>query len=90
MIRIVDGTVQVCDYKPGTLDSTSKRFLDSIPQVAAYGEMLTHHLASTLREALEATLLPKVKCCIFDTHSSWHFGAEMFVTLDASGNLSDF
>lgn len=90
LIRIIDGTIQVCDYKPGTLDSTSNRFLNSIPQVAAYGEMITHHLASTLREALEATLLPKVKCCIFDTHSSWHFGAEMFITLDASGNLSDF
>ncbi|MHA1908651.1 MAG: PD-(D/E)XK nuclease family protein [Candidatus Thorarchaeota archaeon] len=84
LIRIVDGIVQVCDYKPGKLETTPNRFLTSIPQIAAYGEMISHHLASTLRSALDASLLPKVQCCIFDTHSSWHFGAEMFVRLHAS------
>jgi len=88
LIRIVDDVVQVCDYKPGKLETTSTRFFNSIPQIAAYGEMLSHHLASTLRSALEAPLLPNVRCCIFDTHSSWHFGAEMFVTLEASGLIS--
>ncbi|MFW9848198.1 MAG: PD-(D/E)XK nuclease family protein [Candidatus Thorarchaeota archaeon] len=84
LIRIVNGVIQICDYKPGKLETTSQRFLTAIPQIAAYGEMLSHHLASTLRSALEAPLLPKVQCCIFDTHSSWHFGAEMFVRLYAS------
>jgi hypothetical protein len=88
LIRFVDGHVQVCDYKPGSLDSTKKRFLESIPQVAAYGEMMTHHLAGTLRSALDAPLLPKVKCAIFDTHSCWHFGAEMFVSLYESERIS--
>jgi hypothetical protein len=83
LIRIVDGVIQVCDYKPGKLETTPQRFLTSIPQIAAYGEMVSHHLASTLRSALDAPLLPKVRCCIFDTHSSWHFGAEMFVNLNA-------
>ncbi len=84
LVRIVDGAVQVCDYKPGSLDSTTKRFMESLPQVAAYGEMMTHRLASTLRSALDTPLLPKVKCCIFDTHSSWHFGAELLTTLQES------
>ncbi|MDF1539533.1 MAG: PD-(D/E)XK nuclease family protein [Candidatus Thorarchaeota archaeon] len=88
LIRIVDGVINVCDYKPGTLETTATRFFNSIPQIAAYGEMLSHHLASTLRSALEAPLLPNVRCCIFDTHSSWHFGAEMFVTLNAAGLIS--
>jgi hypothetical protein len=88
LVRLVDGVVQVCDYKPGPLDSTSKRFLDAIPQVVAYGEMMTMSLASTLRSALEVPLLPKVKCCIFDTHSSWHYGAELFVTFEAAGMIS--
>ncbi len=88
LIRIVDDVIHVCDYKPGKLETTSARFFESIPQIAAYGEMLSHHLASTLRSALEAPLLPEVRCCIFDTHSSWQFGAEMFVTLEAAGLLS--
>ncbi len=87
LVRFQDGKIQVCDYKPGRLENTPKRFLYSIPQVAAYGEMMTHHLASTLQSALEPTLLPRVECCIFDTHSCWIFGAEMFVTLHASGML---
>lgn len=90
LIRIVDGVIYVCDYKPGTLETTSTRFFNAIPQIAAYGEMMSHHLASTLRIALEAPLLPQIRCCIFDTHSAMHFGAEMFVTLQASGFLSDF
>ncbi|UCE09512.1 MAG: PD-(D/E)XK nuclease family protein [Candidatus Thorarchaeota archaeon] len=84
LVRFVDDEIQVCDYKPGKLDNTSKRFLDSIPQVAAYGEMMTHHLAGTLRSADESVLLPKVTCCIFDTHSCWQFGADLFITLQAS------
>ncbi|MHA2014874.1 MAG: PD-(D/E)XK nuclease family protein [Candidatus Thorarchaeota archaeon] len=84
LVRFVDGTVQVCDYKPGRLERTKNRFLESLPQVAAYGEMMAHHLASTLRSALNAPLLPRVRCSIFDTHSSWHFGAEMFVQLRAA------
>jgi hypothetical protein len=84
LVRFVDNEIQVCDYKPGKLENTSKRFLDSIPQVAAYGEMMTHHLAGTLRSVDEAALLPKVNCCIFDTHSCWQFGADLFVTLQAS------
>lgn len=90
LIRLVDGIVQVCDYKPGSLETTSTRFLGAIPQISAYGEMMSLHLASTLRSALEAPLLPKVVCSIFDTHSSWHFGAEMFVTLQASGMIAEF
>ncbi len=89
LVRIVDDTVHVCDYKPGPLESTSRRFFDSIPQVSAYGEMLSHHLASTLRSALDAPLLPKVQCCIFDSHSSWYFGAEMYVTLLSTGMLKE-
>lgn len=88
LIRIIDGVIHVCDYKPGKLETTATRFFDSIPQIAAYGEMVSHHLASTLRSALDAPLLPKVQCCIFDTHSSWHFGAEMFVTLKAANMIS--
>lgn len=89
LVRYVDGCIQVCDYKPGALESTQRRFIDSLPQVSAYGEMMAHHLASTLRSALEAPLLPKIQCCIFDTHSSWHFGAEMFVQLYETGYLED-
>ncbi|TFG27413.1 hypothetical protein EU528_12900, partial [Candidatus Thorarchaeota archaeon] len=37
LIRYVDGCIQVSDYKPGPLESTKRRFLDSLPQVAAYG-----------------------------------------------------
>jgi len=88
LLRAVDGMVQVCEYKPGPLDSAQDRFLSSLPQAAAYGEMVTHHLASTLHNALAGSLLPKVHCCIFDTHSSWHFGAEMFVTLEATGKIN--
>ncbi len=88
LVRFVDGHVQVCDYKPGPLDSTKKRFLESIPQVAAYGEMMTHHLAGTLCSALNAAFLPTVRCAIFDTHSSWHFGADMFVSLYESERIS--
>ena len=90
LIRYIDGTIHVCDYKPGPLEYTKNRFMDSIPQVSAYGEMLTHHLASTLRSAFEDPLLPKIQCCIFDTHSSWYFGAEMFVQLEAMGKISGF
>ncbi|MFX1604930.1 MAG: hypothetical protein ACFFDD_03415 [Promethearchaeota archaeon] len=88
LIRYVDGVIHVCDYKPGPLERTKSRFMDSIPQVSAYGEMMTHHLASTLRSAFEAPLLPQIKCCIFDTHSSWHFGAEMFVQLETIGKIA--
>lgn len=88
LVRFVDGHVQVCDYKPGPLDSTKKRFLESIPQVAAYGEMMTHHLAGTLCSALDAPFLPTIRCAIFDTHSSWHFGADMFVSLYESERIS--
>ncbi len=90
LIRFRDDTIEVCDYKPGKLDDTRKRFFESVPQVAAYGEMMTHHLASTLRVALDAPLLPKVKCCVFDTHSCWRFGAEMFITLLETGHLDGF
>ena len=90
LIRWDNDTIHVCDYKPGTMETTNTRFLQSIPQVAAYGEMMTHHLANTLRSALEAPLLPKLKCCIFDTHSCWTFGAELFITLQATGLLEDF
>lgn len=88
LLRFADATIQVCDYKPGSLESTSKRFLESIPQIAAYGEMIALHLAGTLRSALNAPLLPQVKCCIFDSHSCWEFGAELFVTLMESGQIS--
>lgn len=89
LVRYIDGYIQVCDYKPGALESTQRRFLDSLPQVSAYGEMMAHHLVNTLHSALEAPLLPKIRCCIFDTHSSWHFGAEMFVQLYETGYLDD-
>ncbi|MFW9965119.1 MAG: PD-(D/E)XK nuclease family protein, partial [Candidatus Sifarchaeia archaeon] len=72
IIRYNDGFIQVCDYKPGPMDQTKNRFMESIPQVSAYGEMLAHHLANTLRSAFEAPLLPRIRCCIFDTHSCWH------------------
>jgi len=87
LIRYVDGKIQVCDYKPGSLESTANRFLHSLPQVSAYGEMVAHHLADTLRSALNAPLLPKVRCCVFDAHSCWEFGAELFVSLLESGYL---
>ncbi|TXT55785.1 MAG: hypothetical protein BAJATHORv1_30167 [Candidatus Thorarchaeota archaeon] len=87
LIRFVDDKIQVCDYKPGPLDNVARRFLDSIPQVASYGEMLSHHLAQTLRSALEAPLLPKVECCIFDTHSCWKFNSDLFVTLEMTNNI---
>jgi hypothetical protein len=87
LVRYKDDRIQVCDYKPGKLEDTPKRFLGSIPQVAAYGEMMTHHLASTLQSALEGRLLPSVECCIFDTHSCWTFGAEIFVELFHSKKL---
>ncbi|TFG31038.1 hypothetical protein EU527_13405 [Candidatus Thorarchaeota archaeon] len=89
LVRYIDGCIQVCDYKPGSLESTQRRFTDSIPQVSAYGEMMAHHLVNTLRSAFDAPLLPKIRCCIFDTHSSWHFGAEMFVQLYETGYLED-
>ncbi|MFW9807835.1 MAG: PD-(D/E)XK nuclease family protein [Candidatus Thorarchaeota archaeon] len=87
LIRVVDGVVHVCDYKPGPLTQTKKRFMESLPQVAAYGELMTHHLAGTLHSAFEEPLLPKVICCIFDTHECWHFGAELFVQLETTGML---
>ncbi len=90
LIRFVDGYIQVSDYKPGPLESTKRRFLDSLPQVAAYGEMIALHLLGTLRAAFDAPLLPKIECCIFDTHSCWHFGAEMFVQLQETGSLMNF
>jgi hypothetical protein len=90
LIRYVDGCIQVSDYKPGPVSSLKQRFLDSIPQVAAYGELMAIHLAGTLRAALDAPLLPNIQCCIFDTHSCWQFGAEMFVRLQETGNLRDF
>jgi hypothetical protein len=89
LLRFANETIQVCDYKPGTQTTTTKRFLESIPQVAAYGELMAHHLSNTLRSALNAPLLPKVECCIFDAHSCWTFGAELFITLHASGNISN-
>ncbi|MHA2068325.1 MAG: PD-(D/E)XK nuclease family protein [Candidatus Thorarchaeota archaeon] len=90
LLRFVDDTVEVCDYKPGPLKSTGNRFLESMPQIAAYGEMMAHHLAGTLRSALNAPLLPKIRCCIFDTHACWVFGAEMYVTLVESGKISGY
>ncbi|MHA2386121.1 MAG: PD-(D/E)XK nuclease family protein [Candidatus Thorarchaeota archaeon] len=90
LLRFVGDTVEVCDYKPGPLQSTGNRFLDAMPQIAAYGEMMAHHLVGTLRSAFDAPLLPKIRCCIFDTHACWEFGAEMFVTLLESGKISGF
>ncbi|MBD3407694.1 MAG: hypothetical protein GF411_16370 [Candidatus Lokiarchaeota archaeon] len=87
LIRFSDEKIQVCDYKPGPLDSVAKRFLDSIPQVASYGEMLSHHLSQTLRSALDASFLPKVECCIFDTHSCWRFDSNLFVTLEMTDKI---
>jgi hypothetical protein len=89
LLRCANGKIQVCDYKPGTQTTTTRRFLRALPQVAAYGELLAHHLSNTLRPALNAPLLPNVECCIFDAHSCWTFGAELFVTLHASGNISN-
>ncbi|TFG07116.1 hypothetical protein EU538_09225 [Candidatus Thorarchaeota archaeon] len=90
LVRYSEAMIQVCDYKPGPLESTKKRFFDSLPQVSAYGEMMTYHLASTLRSALDAPILPRVSCCIFDSHSSWHFGSELFVTLEKTGKIDGF
>ncbi|MHA2209013.1 MAG: PD-(D/E)XK nuclease family protein [Candidatus Thorarchaeota archaeon] len=90
LLRFVGDTVEVCDYKPGPLQSIGNRFLEALPQIAAYGEMMAHHLAATLRSAFDAPLLPKIRCCIFDTHACWEFGAEMFVTLLESGKISGF
>ena len=87
LIRWVDDHLQVCDYKPGSLGSLPNRFMDSLPQISAYGEMMTHHLAGTLHSALDSNLLPTVKCCVFDSHSSWHFGSELFLTLQTTGLL---
>ena len=89
VIRFVDGCIQVCDYKPGSLATVKRRFMDSLPQVAAYGELLALHLASTLHSAMEPPLLPEVKCAIFDTHASWHFDAKLFVQLRSMGVISD-
>ena len=90
LLRFVDEKIQVCEYKPGTQNTTTNRFLDSLPQVAAYGELMAQHLSNTLRPALNAPLLPKIECCVFDAHSCWTFGAELFITLHASGNISIF
>ncbi len=81
LVRIVNNQIQVCDYKPGSLHTVQKRFFEALPQVSAYGEMMTHHLAATLRDGMESSLLPTVRCCVFDSHASWHFGADMFVKL---------
>ncbi|MFO7835705.1 MAG: PD-(D/E)XK nuclease family protein [Candidatus Thorarchaeota archaeon] len=88
LVRYADGAIQVCDYKPGRLDKTATRFTKSIPQVAAYGEMMAHRLAVPLREALDASRLPAIECCIFDSHSCWKFGAELFINLLASEMIS--
>ena len=90
LIRFVDGCIQVSDYKPGPLESTKTRFLNSLPQVSAYGELMAIHLLGTLRAALEAPLLPKIQCSIFDSHACWHFGAEMFVQLQETEKISDY
>ncbi|NWF96294.1 MAG: hypothetical protein HXY34_09135 [Candidatus Thorarchaeota archaeon] len=87
LLRLVDGQVQVCEYKPGPMTTLKERFLGALPQASAYGEMMTHHLASTLRSALDAPLLPSVRCCVFDTHSSWHFNSDLFVKLEAMGKI---
>ncbi|MBS3795663.1 MAG: PD-(D/E)XK nuclease family protein [Candidatus Thorarchaeota archaeon] len=88
LIRFGDEVIQVCDYKPGPLHKTAQRFTKSIPQVAAYGEMMAQRLAVPLREALDAAKLPAIECCIFDTHSCWRFGAELFVNLWAAQIIS--
>ncbi len=85
LIRYSDNRIQVCDYKPGPLSSLPKRFMESLPQVSAYGEMMVHHIAGSFHSGYEKDLLPTIQCCIFDTHSCWIFGAEMFVVLQASG-----
>ncbi len=85
LIRYENGHIHVCDYKPGRLETLPKRFMESLPQVSAYGELLAHHIAGTFHSAVEDRLLPKIECFIFDTHSCWSFGAELFVTLQASG-----
>ncbi|MEM4735370.1 MAG: hypothetical protein QXS20_06570 [Candidatus Thorarchaeota archaeon] len=90
LVRAVDGIIQVCDYKPGPLHETGQRFLNSLPQVAAYGEMMAYHLSDTLRSADSGGLLPRVICTVFDSHSSWYFGAELFVTLCSMGVIRDF
>ena len=56
LIRFVDGCIQISDYKPGSLETTKTRFLNSLPQVAAYGEMMALHLLGTLRSAFEARM----------------------------------
>lgn len=89
LIRYVDGVIQVADYKPGPLEKTKNRFLEAVPQIAAYGEMMAHHLSSTLRSAIDAPLLPKISCAIFDTHSCWKFGAEMYVHLKAANLIAE-
>ncbi|MCF2136976.1 MAG: PD-(D/E)XK nuclease family protein [Candidatus Thorarchaeota archaeon] len=89
LVRFVNGTIEIADYKPGPMERTKSRFLNAVPQIAAYGEMMAHHLAATLRSAIEAPLLPKIQCSIFDTHSCWHFGAEMFVNLRAANLLDE-
>ncbi|MBD3160424.1 MAG: hypothetical protein GF309_16710 [Candidatus Lokiarchaeota archaeon] len=88
LIRFGDEVIQVCDYKPGPLHKTAQRFTKSIPQVAAYGEMMAQRLAVPLREALDAAKLPAIECCIFDTHSCWKFGAELYVNLLAANMIS--
>jgi hypothetical protein len=90
LVRFCDDTIQVCDYKPGSLETTTRRFMQSLPQVSAYGELMAIHLANTLRSAFDAPTLPNIQCCIFDTHSCWTFGAELFVTLQAAGLLEDY
>lgn len=87
IVRFVDGCVQVSDYKPGPLHNVKRRFLDSLPQVAAYGELLALHLAATLHSALESPLLPRVRCSVFDTHSCWEFDAKLFVQLRTMGMI---
>jgi hypothetical protein len=89
VIRYLDDYIQVCDYKPGSLQTVKRRFIDSVPQVSAYGEMIALHLSQTLRSAIEAPLLPDVRCCIFDTHASWHFDSSLFVQLKSMGAISD-
>jgi hypothetical protein len=89
VIRFVDGCIQVLDYKPGPLHNVKRRFLDALPQVSAYGELLALHLAGTLHSALESPLLPSVKCGVFDTHAHWEFDAKLFVQLRSMGVLND-
>jgi hypothetical protein len=87
LIRWDGDHLQICDYKPGPLGSLPNRFMESLPQISAYGEMMTHHLAGTLHSALDSNLLPNVSCCVFDSHSCWHFGSELFLTLQTTGLL---